>query len=355
MKNGIRNFFLILFILSAAISLLLFTKQVRDAVLQAFSLSVSTVIPGLFPFLVLSDFACNAITVQTDKKFNRIIHRLFGIPAAGIPAVIFGLTGGYLTGCKTALALYDNGQITKKEAQKLCCFCFSPGLAFAIGAVGNGLFGNNKIGFLLFSCCTLSAILLGLFPKKDEDPRLSTPVIKNNIPLSHIFTLSVSKGAQACLQLTAWMAIFASLQAILFAVLPTRAHAGLSLLFEVTTGAVQCVKRADLPLCGAVLGFGGLCIFFQLLPDLQKAGLSAVRFLRFRLLQAVLSMVFCKIILFLFPDFGIAQNVVMIKTYSINPTASFFFLFACFIFILDLAPPKKMCYYIKEYTENKKN
>lgn len=347
MKNRIRNFFLILFILSIGGGLLTFSKQVREAVLQAFSLSVSTVIPGLFPFLVLSDFACNALHVKASEKANRITNKLFGIPAAGLPAILFGLTGGFLTGCKTALALYENEQITKRQAQNLACFCFSPGLSFAVSAIGNGLFNNSRTGFLLFFCCTFSVLLIVPFLQKEKRIKTPVPTIKNGIPLSHIFTLSVSKSALSCLQLTAWMAIFASLQAILLAILPASTHATLSLLFEVTAGAVQCVKRTDIPLCAAVLGFGGLCIFFQLLPDLQKIGLSALRFLRYRLMQAILSFGFCKLALFFFPALGIAQNAVLIKTYSVNPTASVFFLFACFIFILDLAPPKKMCYYRK--------
>lgn len=343
MKNGIKNFFLIFFILSAAVGLLLFSKQVRDSVLQAFSLSVSTVIPGLFPFLVLSDFACRAIRMQSSEKTNRICNRLFGIPASGLPVVLFGLTGGYLTGCKTAVSLYENGKITEKQAQKLCCFCFSPGLSFAVSAVGNGLFGNSKPGFVLFLCCTLSALLTGIVMPKEKNVQSAKDGGESTLPLSHIFTLSVGKSAVSCLHLTAWMAIFAGLQAILFSVLPQSTHTTLSLLFEVTTGAVHCVKCNDLPLCAAVLSFGGLCIFFQLLPDLQKIGLSPVRFLRCRLLQAVLSMLFCKAALFFFPQLGLSQQVVMIKTYSVNPTASVFFLFACFIFILDLAPTKKMC------------
>ena len=353
MKNGIRSFFLIFLIVSAAVGLLLFSKQVRDSVLQAFSLSVSTVIPGLFPFLVLSDFACNAFPVRTSEKTNRITEKLSGIPAAGLPAVLFGLTGGYLTGCKTAVSLYESGQISKKQAQRLTCFCFSPGLSFAVSAVGSGMIGSNTSGLLLFFCCTLSALLSGFFLHKEKDTQAENASRKRKLPFSHIFTMSVSESALSCLHLTAWMALFAGLQAILLSVLPQSTHASLTLLFEVTAGAVQCISRADLPLCAAVLGFGGLCIFFQLLPDFQKIDLPAARFLRYRLLQAVLSMLFCKAALYFLPQLGIAQNVVMIKAYSINPTASVFFLFACFIFILDLAPTKKMCYYIKEYKQNK--
>lgn len=345
MKNGIRSFFLCLFILSAAVCLLLFSKQIREGVLQAFSLSVSTVIPSLFPFLVLSDFACNAISTNTKAK--RITSRLPVTPSAGLSAVLFGLTGGFITGCKTALSLHDSGQITKKQAQNLVCFCFSPGLGFAVSAVGNGMLGNSKTGFLLFSCCTLSALCVACFLQKEKKDASSVCTKKTTPPLSHIFTAGVGKSAMSCLQMTAWMAVFASLQAILTAVLPASTHASMRLLCEVTQGALQCAKQADLPLCAAVLGFGGLCIFFQLLPDFQKIGLSPLRFLRCRLLQAFLSFFFCKIALFFFPELGIAQNTVMIKAYSINPTASVFFLFACFIFILDLAPPKKMCYYRK--------
>ena len=333
-----------LLILTVAVLLLLFAKEVRAAVLQALSLSVGTVIPGLFPFLVLSEFAVHVSVFNGSKGMQKCTQALFGLPAAAMPCILFGCTGGYLTGAKTALTLYKNGQITKVQAQKLCKFCFSPGLAFAVSTVGSGMLGNTKSGLLLFCCNTLSCLLLGLLQKRDHTEVAIPTSAKSNTPPSQVFTLAVQNSASTCLQLSAWMAIFAALQTILLPLLPVAARSGFLFFTEVSAASLRCVQMANLPLCACVTGFGGLCIFCQLLPDLQHFGLSAACFLRYRMMQAGLSLLFCKIGLLFLPQLGIAQTTALIKAYSVNPTASVFLLLACFIFILDLAPQKKTWY-----------
>ena len=332
-------------ILLAGGLLLLFTKEVKTEIANALALSVETVIPGLFPFLILCETAAEAGMLQPNNpKIQSAFTHLLHLSPACAPAVLFGLTGGYLTGVKTAVALYQKHTITQREAQRLCLFTVSPGLAFAVSAVGTGLLGHTAAGWLLFASCTLAALLLGIFAAGKSQIQTKTLPPVQPLPIAVVFTQAVQKSASACLALSAWMAVFAAIKAAVFPLLPQAAQPFFVLLAEVTTGCIQGISYRSLPLCAAVLGFGGLCIFCQLLPDLQALELSSLVFLRYRLLQAGLSACFCKLGLFLFPTADFSLQTMLMHPYSINPTASVFLLLACYIFILDLAPRKKTWY-----------
>ncbi len=347
-KEKRTNLLLSAGVLIAAVLFVIFSAQIRNTVIQALSLAVGTVIPGLFPFLVLSDFACRAGLLQPKGKAVRFLtSKLFALPAGAVPCILFGLTGGYVTGIRTAVTMHESGLLTKEQAQKLGLFCVSPGLAFSVCAVGNAMLASTSAGLLLFFSCTLAAIVTGLLipDKQKKQPASASPQILQS--KAECFTKAVQNSAVVCLHLSAWMALFASLQAVFTAFLPPKANAVFVLFSEVSAGCLQAAKTTSLPLCAAVTGFAGLCIFCQLLPDLLKLNISPFRFLQYRLLQGALSALFCKIGLFLFPQLGLTQTAAKMYLSKVNPTSSFFLLLMCFIFILDLAPTKKLCYDVR--------
>ena len=347
-KEKRTNFLLSGGVIFAAVLFVIFSAEIRHTITRSLSLAISTVIPGLFPFLVLSDFACRAALLQPKGRCTRFLTgKLFSLPASAVPCLLFGLTGGYITGVRTAITLHEGGLLTNEQAQRLCLFCVSPGLAFSVCAVGNAMLASTPAGLLLFFSCTLAAIVAGLLipdKQKKHTAVQSAPLVQNK---AECFAKAVNGCAGVCLQLCAWMALFASLQAVCAALLPPQINSTFILFSEVSAGCLQAAKATQLPLCAAVAGFGGLCIFCQLLPDLLKLKISPFRFLQYRLLQGGLSALFCKIGLLLFPQLGLTQAAAKIYLSKVNPASSFFLLLMCFIFILDLAPTKKLCYDVK--------
>lgn len=346
MKNKtVKTIISVLFIILTASALLFFADDIRTSILQNFTLAVQTVIPGLFPFLILSQtLAQTGFPVAGGKRSDKIMQRIFGLPSQCILPILFGLNGGYLAGIKTVGALYKNGNITEAQAKKLCRFCVAPGPAFAISAVGQSIFKNPQSGILLFASCTLASVFMGICTKKEPLLKLKNTVDRHCEPFAIAFTRAVQLSADACFSLSAWMAVFATVQAVMLQVLPTVVQPSFLLFSEVTGGVIQAGNIGNLPLCAAVLGFGGLCIFCQMLPDLQKMNISVSLFLRDRLLQGGLSALFCRIGLAFFPTADLSVPTSAVQMCRSSPLSSFFLLFICFIFILDLAPREKTWY-----------
>ncbi len=344
-KNKTVKTFTSVSVLGVIVCLLVFSKEIRSSIVQTLGLSVGTVIPSLFPMLVVSDFAVRSGILQpATQTAHKFANKVFGISVASLPVVFFGLTGGFLTGIKTAVSLYETNVISEKEAQKLCTFCISPGLAFCIATVGDGMLHNKTIGILLLLSCTAASLVIGLCGKKTSTTQTQTKPLPS-LSVAEAFTAAVAKSAAAMLSLTAWMAVFAALQAVLFCILPQKMLSVCNLFFEVTNAAQHCVQTKSFPLCAAAMGFGGLCIFFQMLPDLQKIHFSPMRFLFFRVIHAVAAGCFYELLSTVVPAAKrTACMAVTVKPFSASPLSSFFLLLACLIFVLDLAQAKKTWY-----------
>jgi nucleoside recognition membrane protein YjiH len=102
----------ILFCIVSFLCLFLLLRQ-SDTVISYMNrgllLCVRTVIPSLFPFMVLSEWmvatGCGCLLGRLCEKPMR---RLFGISGAGACALVMGLICGFPIGTKTAVSLCRN-------------------------------------------------------------------------------------------------------------------------------------------------------------------------------------------------------------------------------------------------------
>ena len=99
---------------------------------------------------------------------------LFRVNGACASALALGFVGGYPVGARTAISLYQSGQCSKTEAERLLAFCNNSGPAFIFGVVGAGVFGSGTLGLLLYLVHMAASLLVGLlfrFYRPGEGPR----------------------------------------------------------------------------------------------------------------------------------------------------------------------------------------
>ena len=127
------------FIMTAALFILLLsnTSLAIDGVQRGLSLCAQTLIPALFPFLVLSEYFVSCGAGETlGQLFGRPFAALFGLSRAGACAVLLGTLCGQPVSSVTALSFLERGEITKEELERICLFANNPGSAFLTAAVG---------------------------------------------------------------------------------------------------------------------------------------------------------------------------------------------------------------------------
>ena len=134
-----------------------------------------------------------------------------------------GITSGYPVGAKVASDLYKDKLCTKEEAERLVAFTNSSGPLFIIGAIGIGMFNDEKIGLLLFLTHFIASLTVGIlfrFYKKNSTKSIITQVSinSNSIKLSNLgsaMSEAIQKSISTLLLIGGYIVFFAVLSEIL--------------------------------------------------------------------------------------------------------------------------------------------
>ena len=133
---------------------------------QGLTLCARTVIPSLFPFMVVSELLVSSGAGEAlGRLFAGIMRRIFGLSGAGASAVFLGSMCGFPVGARTAVALLDRNAISKEECEHLLTFVSNPSSAFLITAVGVSLYGSRRLGVILYCVVLGCGLLTGLLAR----------------------------------------------------------------------------------------------------------------------------------------------------------------------------------------------
>ncbi len=345
----------LLFALATGLAVLLVTRPdtTSSAVQDALSLCAKSVIPSLFPFLVLSAFITESgLAVSLGKFLAPVTRSIFNLPGVAGSAIIMGLIGGFPVGPKMTTHMYKNGLISQKQAQYMCMFTINAGPAFVMGTVGYAMLGNVKAGLLIYLSMIFSSLFFGIALcrrlKNSQDKSENTA----DNPIGEALCKSVNKGTDSMINICAFVVIFAAFTSGLeLFISNSYISNALAILSEITKGSyiISLAKTATLhklPLLSAALSFCGFCVHAQIQDCLRATGLSYFKFLISRLCCACLSFLFCRTALFLFPEnYQVFSN--MSSALNIDVSMSFF---ACvsvilmsMLLIFDLDIPRELC------------
>jgi sporulation integral membrane protein YlbJ len=186
---------------------------------KAVELCLNVIIPSLLPFFVISRLILKTGAIHAiSRLFRPIVKPLFNLPGQAAFPIITGWFSGYPAGAKYTADLYENGLLTKNEAQRLLAFCNNSGPLFIVGAVGTGFFKSPKLGILLLVCHLMASISVGiaygLFSRiKGSDREADRPVrveAKTNFS-GHMLTDAILDSTKVLLQISGTIVFFAVL------------------------------------------------------------------------------------------------------------------------------------------------
>ena len=283
---------------AAFAALLRFPQEVSAAVTEGLRLSVSVLIPSLFPFFICVNLtSALGLTGVLARVFAPVMRQMFHVSGAGCTAVLCGAAGGYPSGAQCVAALYREGQLSRAEAEYLLLFCNNAGPAFLFGAVGTVL-GIGMTGcLLLWGIHLLSALVIGLVNRPKEAPNSALPPVQR-ANASGAVVEAVRSAGQSVLQITMFVAAFSVLARLLTMaaahILPDGVCTVLTGMLELSGGIAALANlpialRWKLALASFFLGFGGLCVRMQTQAVLAPAGLSGCGMLLAKLAQGLLA------------------------------------------------------------------
>ena len=283
----------------------------KDGLLLCFNV----IVPSLFPFFVLSSLVVDlGLAAYLGRAMEGLMRPLFRVSGSCAAAVALGFIGGYPVGARTALQLYQQGLCSKTEAERLLSFCNNSGPAFILGVVGAGIFGDSRVGLLLYLTHALASLLVGLlfrfYGGGRRDGPAHTPHSKpiQTVTLPAAFTGAVARALQSTLGICAFVVFFAvvlrllSAYGVLSAVAALLSLAGFEAewarrlvagLLELSSGVASLQGGAHLAgrvsMAAFMLGWAGLSVHCQVLSFLVDSGLSAKAYLAGKLCHGLIA------------------------------------------------------------------
>ena len=250
---------------------------VRAAAAEALSLCARSVIPALFPFLVVSSLLLSlGLGELLSPLLAGLMEPLFRVDGVGSSALLLGLVGGYPIGAKTAADLYRGGRLSRPEAERLLAFCNNSNPVFLISVLGGGVFGSVRAGVWLWLIHLLSALLTGLLFRNHGGTarrQAGGTAAFQAVSLPAAFVAAVRESLSGMLSVCAFVTFFyvlarplASLGGWLGPVL-----VGLTELFSLTP--LLRPDRFGFILASAMAGWGGLSVLCQTAAVLEGSGL----------------------------------------------------------------------------------
>lgn len=297
---------------------------------RGLTLCARTVIPSLFPFMVISELLVQSGAGEAlGRLFSRPMRTLFGLSGAGSTAVVMGSLCGFPVGARTAVALYDRNVISRRECEHLLTFCNCPSSAFLITAVGVSLFGNRRLGSVLYFCVLGVSFLVGFamrfFLRRGEAGRDHPHYPSGLHPGgAAMFTSSVSGAATGMLTVCAYVIFFSTLSGTLSCLarvsggMEPHLFAMLSGFLEMSggIGEASCLPggHAALILTAAIAGWSGLSVHCQIASICAGRGISLRPYILAKAIQSVLCAAFMALILHAFPDWLSPDAATVVRT-----------------------------------------
>ena len=277
-------------LLAVMAGLLAASETAAQAVREGLALCGGSVIPALFPFLVVSRlFVATGSAAALGRLLAPLTRRMLGASGPGGTAVLLGLLGGYPVGAQTAGELVRTGAVSRKEGQRLLLCCNNCGPAFAMGVAGLGCFGSLRAGGLLWAVHMLAALGIALvLPRRPLPPGRDATGVRPPA-FAAAFVRSVRDAAGAMVQICGFMVFFlAALR--LTARLTGLSHPLLSGAVELTQGILALpATPTGFVWAAALLGWGGLSVHGQSAAVLSGTDLPLGPYLAAKAAQAALS------------------------------------------------------------------
>ena len=300
---------------SCFLGIFLFALMLRNSevtiayIKEGISLCRDTLIPALFPFMVVSElFVASGSAGALGAMLSKPMRFLFGINGDGAVAIVLGALSGFPIGALCAISLLERGRISKSECERLIAISSNPSSAFLISATGISLFGSREFGRALYAATLLSSLLVGILLNlvskkgKKEAPQKEEARALNSINRRHIkasdLSSSIVSSAESMLKVCAFVVFFTAFVGVLCRALESfgaseELKATVCSLFELSGGVAKAASIRPIYLGGVIAafaaGWSGISVHLQIATLCSGKNISLLPYFISKLICGILS------------------------------------------------------------------
>lgn len=285
---------------------LILSGQASAAARNGILLCGKTLIPAIFPFLVLNGILMRlGFPAWIGKRVGKPLGRLFGIRPACIAAIFVGLFSGFPAGAAAAHQICESGLGDDRDRDRSVLLASIAAPGFLIAGVGNGMLGSPLLGLALYLFQIVAVFTVGIL-----DARLFGGIEEGlplmPLPKRHSLFLALSEAlreaADAIVGICGAVIFFSALGGMIGLLpLPSLLLCVIVGFLEITAGASLSAALLPPPISflviAGILGWSGLSVHAQTVM-VTGGKLKVGRYLLSKAMTALLTVLFASISLF---------------------------------------------------------
>ena len=262
-------------------------------------LSGRVIIPSLFPFTACVLFIMKSGGLEALGFAEPFTKKVFHLSAEQFSLMLLSFIGGYPVGAKLLNEAVKTGKISKENAGIMLNYCVNAGPAFIILAVGSGILGSKKIGYILLIAHISASLILSFFfgfrIKKDNS---HSEITENSFDTADNFVYAVSDAASAVFSVCAYVILFSAINEYISCFAEKLPYLKwVAPLLEVTN-AVTGMR--NIVIIAFLLGFAGVSVWCQILSLSKLIKINFAFFTLSRIAHGLLSAVITGLLLKMF-------------------------------------------------------
>ena len=299
MKTKYKNIIIIICSLFFLVNLIIYRNLVFDTVGFSLNIWITSLLPALFPFFIVSDILINYDVIKYFPKVIRnSIKYLFNVSDNGLVIILLSMLSGFPSNARNIKNMYLDKKITKEEGEHLLYFTHFSNPMFILGTIPL-ILNSNKISKYILISHYLANIILGIclrkYNKVNDSNTSNYKEDKHNFGL--VLTTSIRKSLDSVLGILGTLTVFLIISTLLinFFNLDNTSSLLVKSILELTSGlkelgSYNLSDKYLLIISSCILSFGGLSVHMQVINELVDTDISYKNYFIGRILQVVLSL-----------------------------------------------------------------
>lgn len=271
------NLFIAVFVLFLMANMILLPKLYLNATMEGIVLWATKVTPSVLVFAFLVKILFSTENKKTENNFlKKFCVKSWGCPALSCKVFLCSILSGYPIGTIMISDLYQQGQLTRSQAGRMCSFCSTSGPMFILGTVGVSMLGNASFGYIILFSHILGAFFNGMLYRKINLPQIEhagIQISQEKFDISKIINSTFTSVLSIGVVIAVFSVIITFFQPLIN-IFPSQISPIVEGFIEMTKGCSSIAQNLiGMPAIAAatfIISFGGISTIVQSIALLNK-------------------------------------------------------------------------------------